>query len=258
MRHGALGIASFALGFVGLFTTFYWWSSIICIVAIVLGIISLTDYLSYKWTAICGLCFAIMGIAILGYRIFAPMASTPEIAQTIIEETAPTVIENNVTVATQEPILVQQEPQPTIQPTVTPTTEPSDDGFYHIGDTWKTDEWELRLDGVVETSYRNSYSEKNPEALYTVSFTSTNINYYDEIMDGLFFSVDENIVDCAGEMGYAYSSDSNNLQQCVPIGAHNSFDCGIGVNHRGDFLITVIKYDSKEQKQRATFKVNVN
>ena len=257
MRHGALGIASFALGFVGLFSTFYWWSSIICIVAIVLGIISLTDYLSYKWTAICGLCFAIMGIAILGYRIFAPMDSTPEIAQTIIEETAPTVIENNVTVATQEPILVQQEPQPTIQPTVTPTTEPSDDGFYHIGDSWRTDEWILTLDGVTETFERNSFQEA-PEAVYLATFTLENIGYTDKYSDGLYIVTNETIVDSAGEMGYDYVVDERRFPEEIPIGARITFDSPIAVHHRGDFLLYISCYDSKEQKQRATFKVNVN
>lgn len=49
-------------------------------------------------------------------------------------------------------------------------------------------------------SERNEYSDKNPTAVYLVSYTYTNIGCEDAngIMDGLFFALNDSIVDSAG------------------------------------------------------------
>ena len=45
---------------------------------------------------------------------------------------------------------------------------------------------------MEETKDRNEYSDKNPAAVYVVTYTYENIGYVDEdgIMDGLYIGVD--------------------------------------------------------------------
>jgi len=53
-------------------------------------------------------------------------------------------------------------------------------------------------------SERNEYSDKSTTAVYLVSYTYMNIGCEDAngIMDGLFFVLNDSIVDSAGQMGY--------------------------------------------------------
>ena len=62
---------------------------------------------------------------------------------------------------------------------------------------------------MEETKDRNEYSDKNPAAVYVVTYTYENIGYVDEdgIMDGLYVSLEDGIVDSTGKMGYSYPGD---------------------------------------------------
>lgn len=69
MKNSTIGIASICFGLVGFFSA-YWYIGIIpCIVAIILGIIGLMDYLAYKWSSVMGLIFAGMGVALFIYAV---------------------------------------------------------------------------------------------------------------------------------------------------------------------------------------------
>lgn len=247
MQINKTGIISLICGFLGLFLC---WNKI-CIpfilASLICGIISLTDYLGYKWTAICGMALALLGATIVFIRIVLPFIRLSQLSDALAEIPTEQVVVEKEVYAT--PIQIR---------TPTPTEVPKPKDAYYIGDTWETDEWKLTLNGVRETDLRNPYSSMNPDALYVVSFTSENKGFYDESLDGLYFLVDSSIVDCTGEMGYAYSADEENYQQSIPIGARITFECGIGVNHRGDFTILISQFDSNEQQHNARFIVNTN
>ncbi len=126
---------------------------------------------------------------------------------------------------------------------------------YAVGETWTVDgQWSLTVTGVQETSYRNEFSDKTPEKVYIVSFTYKNIGYVDEsgIMDGLYFSLDDTIVDSTGLMGYSYPGDYTYPQE-TPVGATCKAEACIGVDNAGAFKLTVTKYDGNGDKQTATF-----
>lgn len=132
---------------------------------------------------------------------------------------------------------------------------------YKIGETWEVEgEWSLEVTDVTETSDRNPYSDKNPGedgAVYIISYTYTNIGYIDEYGDGLFFSLDDSIVDSEGNMGSSYPGDVTYYPQETPIGANCKAQCCIMVEHKGDFEINVEKYDSTDTLKSTTFKIEV-
>ena len=58
---------------------------------------------------------------------------------------------------------------------------------------------EITVDSVETTDDRNEYSDKNPAAVYLVTYTYENLGYDDDIMNGLYISLDDGIVDSAGK-----------------------------------------------------------
>lgn len=69
MRNSTIGILSLCFGLLGFFAA-YWYIGIIpCIIAIILGIIGLMDYLAYKWSSVMGLICSALGIALFVYTI---------------------------------------------------------------------------------------------------------------------------------------------------------------------------------------------
>ncbi len=67
---------------------------------------------------------------------------------------------------------------------------------YTIGETWTVDgQWSLTIMEVTETTERNEYSEKKPAALYIVDYEYTNIGYEDGIAKGIFFDMEDTIID---------------------------------------------------------------
>lgn len=69
MKNSMIGILSICFGLLGFFSA-YWYIGIIpCIIAIILGIVGLMDYLAYKWSSVIGLMCACMGVALFIYAV---------------------------------------------------------------------------------------------------------------------------------------------------------------------------------------------
>ena len=132
--------------------------------------------------------------------------------------------------------------------------------IYTIGSTWRVSgQWELTITSVEKTDDRNQFSDKNPEAVYLVNYTYKNIGYVDDdgIMDGLYMSIDDTIVDSAGKMGYSYPGDVSFYPKEVPVGAYCEAQACIGVDHAGNFKLYVSKYDGHGNEHKATFLIEV-
>lgn len=139
--------------------------------------------------------------------------------------------------------------------------ETTNNAVFHVGDTWVVnDQWELTVTSVEETSDRNQFSEKEPAAVYIVNYTYKNIGYVDRsgIMDGLYFSLDESIIDSTGKMGYSYPGDITNYPQETPVDAYCEAQACIGVDNAGSIKLNVVKYDGNGKKQTATFDIEIN
>lgn len=131
---------------------------------------------------------------------------------------------------------------------------------YYIGDTWRVaGQWELTVISVEETKERNKYSDKNPEAVYIVTYTYKNLGYVDnnKIWDGLYITLNDIIVDSNGKVGYNYPNVIENYPKETPVGAYCEAQVCIGVDHPGDFSITTKKYDGNNNEQKATFYLEV-
>lgn len=128
------------------------------------------------------------------------------------------------------------------------------DGALRQGETWTVDgQWSLTINSIIETNERNSYSDYAPGAVYIVDYTYTNLGYEDEYNDGLFFSLDDCIVDHYGYMGYSYPGDITYYPQETPVGATCNAQACFGVWHSGDVQFVVSKYDSNDVRQSAKF-----
>lgn len=73
MKNSVIGILSICFGVLGFFSAYWYIGIILCIVAVILGVVGLTDYLAYKWSSILGLVFATMGIGLFTYVIVTDM-----------------------------------------------------------------------------------------------------------------------------------------------------------------------------------------
>lgn len=131
---------------------------------------------------------------------------------------------------------------------------------FNIGEPWTVDgQWSLTVTGVEETQERNDFSERTPQAVYKVTYTYTNSGYEDPngVLGGLFFSMDDTIVDSAGKMAYSYPNTVTSYPQETPVGATCDAEVFIGVDTPGAFTISVSRYDGNGEKQSATFAVAV-
>ena len=129
---------------------------------------------------------------------------------------------------------------------------------YKIGESYVVEgQWKITVDSVETTDDRNEYSDKNPAAVYLVTYTYENLGYDDDIMNGLYISLDDGIVDSAGKMGYSYPGDISMYPQETPVGASCQAQACIGVDNAGSFKITFYNYDSNNQKQSAVFEIDV-
>lgn len=128
---------------------------------------------------------------------------------------------------------------------------------YKIGETWRVaGQWELTITGVRETTERNPYSDKKPAAVYIVDYTYKNLGWEESYSDGIFFGLDDTIVDSAGYMGYGYPNSVTNYPQETPVGAICVAQDVIAVDHPGTFRLTITKYDTNDNRQSATFVVD--
>ncbi len=140
-----------------------------------------------------------------------------------------------------------------------PSVDTPDAPALAIGETWTVDgQWSVTVTGVRETDSRSEYTEKNPEKVYIVEYTYTNLGYEDEIMDGLYIALDDMIIDSAGVMGYSYPGDTNKYPKTIKSGETCTAESCIGVEHDGDFRVSISKYDSEKNKQKETFNIKVN
>lgn len=129
---------------------------------------------------------------------------------------------------------------------------------YKIGESYVVEgQWKITVDSVETTDDRNEYSDKNPAAVYLVTYTYENLGYDDDIMNGLYISLDDGIVDSTGKMGYSYPGDISMYPQETPVGASCQAQACIGVDNVGSFKINFYTYDSNSQKQSAVFEIDV-
>lgn len=134
----------------------------------------------------------------------------------------------------------------------------TDQEEYQIGDTWVVEgQWKVTVDSVEETEERNEYDDRTPGAVYIVTYTYENLGYDDEIMDGLFISLADGIVDCDGKMGYEYPGDVTMYPQETPVGATCEAQVCIGVENPGDFKINFSAYDADSVSRSAVFNIEI-
>ena len=129
---------------------------------------------------------------------------------------------------------------------------------YKIGETWVVDGlWSVTINSVEETQERNEYSEKNPAAVYIITYTYENLGYQEEDGSGLQMWMEDGIVDAEGFMGYSYPGDYEYYCSETPIGAKCKAQSCIGVDNAGSFKIHFSDYDTEYNEIRTVFAVDV-
>lgn len=138
-------------------------------------------------------------------------------------------------------------------------TEGTNQEEYKIGETWTVPgQWALTINSVEETADRNEYEERQPGAVYIVSYTYENLGYEDEYMDGLFLNIEfGKIVDSSGKMGYAYPGNVTMYPNEAPVGAVCDAQACIGVENPGSFKIHFSNYDGTSTNQSAVFSIDL-
>ncbi|MDO4522262.1 MAG: hypothetical protein Q4B57_03830 [Eubacteriales bacterium] len=128
---------------------------------------------------------------------------------------------------------------------------------YSIGETWVVEgQWKLTVDSVEAVKERNEFTDKNPAAVYRVTYTYENLGYESDFMD-LYFSMEDKIIDADGKMGYSYPGDVTLYPQETPVGARCEAQTCIGVDNEGDFKLYVEKYDGNNAEHKAVFNITV-
>ena len=91
---------------------------------------------------------------------------------------------------------------------------------YGIGEVWTVDgAFSLEILKVTETDERNKYSDENPAAVYIVDYVYKNLSNSDDYSDGMYISIDDQIVDSEGGLGYSYAGDYTYYPKENPAGA---------------------------------------
>lgn len=142
-----------------------------------------------------------------------------------------------------------------------PSVTLPDEQVFEVGETWVVDgQWAMAVTSVRETPDRNEFEPKNPAAVYIVDYDYKNDGYRDSYgegtdssLGGLFVTMDNQIVDSQGMMGYSYAAPVDQQPVMVPVGDSTHAQTCVGVEHAGDFRVTVVMYDSTGKKQKATF-----
>lgn len=137
-------------------------------------------------------------------------------------------------------------------------TKSTSQDTYKIGESYVVEgQWKITVDSVEATDDRNEYSDNNPAAVYLVTYTYENLGYDDDLMNGLYISLEDGIVDNAGKMGYSYPGTISMYPQETPVGASCQAQACIGVDNAGSFKINFYTYDSNGKKQSAIFEIDV-
>lgn len=104
-------------------------------------------------------------------------------------------------------------------------------------------------------NWKKNWQQQNQKLL---TYTYENLGYDDDIMDGLYISLDDGIVDSAGKMGYSYPGDMTLYPQETPVGATCEAQVCIGVDNAGNFKINYSNYDRDYNKYSAVFSVEID
>ncbi len=155
----------------------------------------------------------------------------------------------------------------TVTVPATPTPKPSSNNtnntttpVFNLGQTWTVPgQWRLTINYATEMSERNPYSDKNPAAVYLIDYTYENIGYTDEMMDGLFISLDiERVIDSSGYAGYSYPNSPTYSPQSIPVGAKCHAQSCIAVDHKGPLKVYIDSYAGNSYtKYSAIFNVPI-
>ena len=122
---------------------------------------------------------------------------------------------------------------------------------YGIGEVWTVDgAFSLEILKVTETDERNKYSDENPAAVYIVDYVYKNLSNSDDYSDGMYISIDDQIVDSEGGLGYSYAGDYTYYPKETPAGAVCYAQACIGVDSPGDFKIYVTEQPRRLQDLR--------
>lgn len=134
----------------------------------------------------------------------------------------------------------------------------TDQESYGFDEPWVVDgQWKVTVKSVEEVAERNEYSDKDPAAVYLVTYEYENIGYEAEGWNGLFLSLEDGIVDASGKMGYSYPGDVAMFPQETPVGATCEAQACIGVDNAGSFKINYVGYDGNGNEQKAVFDITV-
>ena len=138
--------------------------------------------------------------------------------------------------------------------TPTPTEAPKE---FKVGETWTVDDqWSVTILGASMTEERNEYSEQNPNVVYVVDYAYTNLGYKDNVKDGLYVTLDQEIIDSTGAQGGFYPAFDITLPEDVPIGATCRAQGWVGVDNPGVFTINMAMMDSGMNERRAAFVID--
>ena len=119
-----------------------------------------------------------------------------------------------------------------------------------VGETWTVDGlWELTITGVRKTDERDPFVPDDPEAVYIIDYTYTNIGYKDSDM-GLYLSIDNTVVDSHGVMGYSYIGGVDRYPTFIKVGESFDAQACVGLAHDGPFSIYMYEYSGGEYYQQ--------
>ena len=125
-----------------------------------------------------------------------------------------------------------------------------------VGEEWTIDGLcTVTVTGVTETKERVADTKKDPLAVYYVDYTYTNLGYVSESADGIYVSIDEAILDSAGQMGYSYPNPVKNEPRSTPVGETCKAQCCVGLEHVGPFQLVVNVNDPVFTSHTARFNI---
>ena len=125
-----------------------------------------------------------------------------------------------------------------------------------VGEEWTIDGLcTVTVTGVKETKDRVADTKKDPIAVYYVDYTYTNLGYVSESADGIYVSIDEAILDSAGQMGYSYPNPVKNEPRSTPVGETCKAQCCVGLEHVGPFQLVVNVNDPVFNSHTARFNI---
>lgn len=131
----------------------------------------------------------------------------------------------------------------------------SDKHEFRIGDTWEVEgKFNLTVNSVSASDFRNQFDESNPSAVYVINYTYENLG----LQEDLYISMESQIVDSAGKMGTSYPGDYTMYPQPVPTGANCEAEAWIAVENPGNFKIYVSVYDDDYNEHSAIFNLTVS